>query len=445
MYDIIYIGDKNSTEWHNLKKKYVTAKCATDLINAKQKVLTKFFWIVPSDVELDNNFDFSYVPDSGSQNTVHVFLNGDLFDGVALLPKNKIPTEKEFKHRFYAEKKEVEIRASTPKPYDVFDIESYADYERALENTTTEMFWMSSPNISVDNELINIFYFSHHNTEDRGQNHAFIHKVNNTNYYNGLFLCSIHQPLTKNEVEHRFPVARREWDIVGSGPVDYDRFTVDSYIDYCSALENTSTEMFWCIPSDVIINKNAETFWLPNDVVFTEEFNFDYYFNFDNDYDRYINHVFLNGKYYDGIILCSKHSPVTKKEIEHRFLVNKKEHNVVASHPKPYDVFDIESYADYCSALENTTTEMFWMSSPNISVDEELINNFYFSHHNTEDRSQNHAFIHRVDNNDYYNGLFLCSIHQPLTKNEVEHRFPVARREWDIVGSGPIKYEIFSF
>ena len=398
-----------------------------DYIDAAETSETDFFWIIPNDISVNDDFDFSYQA-AYWEKYPHVFRNGIYYDGVSLHHKNNLPTKKEFEHRFYATKKEVDIQASTPEPYDVFEIENYKDYEYALEQSSTEMFWMSSPNIKVNEELIDTFYFSHHNTEDRSQNHAFVHEVDGKKHYNGLFLCSKKQPLTRREVEYRFPVNRREWDLLGSTSVDYDKFEVNTYNEYKNALENTKTEMFWVIPTDIIID---------------QEFDFDLYFNVDNEYDRHINHVFLNGDTYDGVMLCSKHAPLSKREVEHRFLVNKKEHKIQASTPKPYDVFEIETYIEYEYALEQSSTEMFWMSSPNIKVNEELIDTFYFSHHNTEDRSQNHAFVHEVDGKKHYNGLFLCSKKQPLTKREVEYRFPVARREWDLVGSTSVDYDKF--
>lgn len=102
--------------------------------------------------------------------------------------------------------------------------------------------------------------------------------------------------------------------------------SIKTYEDYLDALKQTPTEMFWWVPDDVEIDKN---------------FTFDIYFSFDNHYDRYINHMFLNDKFYDGIVLFSKHKPITKKEFDHRFLIERKEWNMVASHPKPFDIIFI--------------------------------------------------------------------------------------------------------
>ena len=71
-------------------------------------------------------------------------------------------------------------------------------------------------------------------------------------------------------------------------------------------------------------------------------------------------------------------------------------------------IFNIETYDDYLFALENSKTEMFWANTYNIDT-----SNFdfdiYFTHDDVHNRHENHAFIHRVDDKDYYNGLFLLS------------------------------------
>jgi hypothetical protein len=186
--------------------------------------------------------------------------------------------------------------------------------------------------------------------------------------------------------------------------------------------------------------------WLvPADVMPDPEFKFNTYFTHDNEFDRTINHVFLNGEHYDGIMLLSKHSPISEREFKNRFIINKKEWEIVASTPKKFDIFYIDTFEEYEQALKNTTTELFWMTSKNLQPAPDFDFSLYISHHNRVDREQNHAFIHRVDGKDNYNGIFLLSKNKPLTKREVEYRFPVERKEWDIVASGPVVYERYVF
>jgi len=81
--------------------------------------------------------------------------------------------------------------------------------------------------------------------------------------------------------------------------------------------------MFWIIPS--YVNPTAR-------------FAFDTYFTHDQTYDRKINHAYLNGKYHDGIVLCSKSGKFSRREFDYKFIANKKEVNIAISTPKPYDI-----------------------------------------------------------------------------------------------------------
>jgi len=424
MYDIVFIGN-NDKQWNKLKAKFKIAKRASTFAEAKGKVFTKMFWAVWSDIEVREDFDFDYPIDFWDQEYVHSFLNGDTRDGISLCPRNIEASQEEIKSRVFANKKEVDIVASDPLPFDIYEIDTWEEYQYAMQNSSTEMFWGVSRNIEYNQAYMDNFYFSHYNNYDRKENHAFVHDVDERKLYNGVFLYSKHKIISQEEIENRHLIECKQWDDVLSGPKKYDIFSVDCYKDYEYALNNSKTEMFWIIPSDVIVCDN---------------FKFDLYFSYDNKYDRKTNHVFLNKSHYDGIVLCSKHMPISKREISHRFIVNPKTWDIVASNPKPFDVFDIENYDDYENALQQSSTEMFWMSSANISIIDDVVDNFYISHHDKIDRNQNHAFVHEVNNEKFYNGAFLCSKNTPLSKKEIEYRFPVNRKEWETVVSGPVKY-----
>lgn len=436
MYDIIFVGQKNK-RWYSLKNNYPTAKYAEDFYEAQKMCVTNFFWLVWDNLEIRESFVFDYVPDDWSQNFLHTFLNDDSYDGgIALVPKKAEPLQKEIQHRFFIKDvKQVEIEASKNATYDRFYIDSYEEYCAALQNSSTELFWGISRNLKLLEDFNLEFTFKYTNEYDRKTNHAFIHRVDDKDYYNGVFLLSKHAEVTQRELDHRFLVARKEWDIVASGPVKYDVFDIQSYQDYQTALEISTTEMFWGkLRSMNVIDESI----------------FDIYFNFDNEYDRHQNHAFLhdvNGEQkYDGLYLFSKHVPVTAKEIDHKFLVARKEWDVVASSYKPYDQFYIDSYEEYEYALQNSSTELFWGISRNLKIADDFDLGMFFDDRTNEfehDRSTNHAFIHRVDDKDYYNGLFLFSTKAPVTAKEINHRFLVASKEWNIVASGPVQYDKF--
>ena len=326
MYDIFYqLNEQNQEQYETLKAKFPTVKRCSDFREAQKKAFTKFFWYVPDDVAVLDDFEFNYVPDAWSGEYVHLFKNGEHYDGINLFPKRLEIRDKELQHRFYVNKKELDITASNPRQYDLFYADTYEEYEKAFESTTTELFWVISHNLTLKEDFDLGFYFSHHNSYDRRENHAFIHDVDGKELYNGVFLCSIHKKLNKKEVDYKFIVNRKEWETIASGPCEYEKHVVSTYIDYLKALKTSKTEMFWMIPDTVEVEKS---------------FKFDMYFSHDNEYDRKINHVFLNGDHFDGIVLCSKHNPITQKEFDYKFVTQRKEHPTVASQPKVKD-YDI--------------------------------------------------------------------------------------------------------
>jgi len=124
MYDIFYIlkDSNNDSNLDLLRRKFPLIKKSYSLEEANRKSLSRFFWVIWNDIEVLNSFDFIYEPDSGSQQYIHIFKNGDHYDGVCLIPKNAQISKREFEYRFFINRKEVDILASNPKPYDIIFI-----------------------------------------------------------------------------------------------------------------------------------------------------------------------------------------------------------------------------------------------------------------------------------------------------------------------------------
>jgi len=425
MFDIFYISNVKDENFFKIKSIYITVKKVDTIEEAQEKSLTKFLWVIWNDVDVEFNFDF--IPDEWSQNITHVFKNDNWYDGVWLLPKDIKLSKKEIENRFIVSRKEVDLVVSKPISFDIFTIETYNDYLYALENSKTEMFWGTCSSIDTENFNFN-FYFPFYDRYNRTENHAFIHRVGDKDYYNGLFLFSKHKPVTKKEIDYRHLVSRKEWDIVASTPVKYDQFNIETYDDYLYALENSKTEMFW-----------ANT---PN--IDTSNFDFDMYFTHDNEYDRKINHAFIHRvddkDYYNGLFLLSKHKILSKKEIEFRHLVSRKEWDIVASTPVNYAIMNVDNYDDYLHAFKNSTTELFYAVP--MQVKDIVIPNLYFTHDDEYNRKENHTFKNICNGEEKDNGVFLCSKHKPISKRELEHRHIVHKKSWDIVVSRHRPYDV---
>lgn len=419
-FDIFYIGN-DRTSHSKLIERFPTLQVVESFEQAQQRSITDMFWLVYDDVIVRDTFKFSYDPDEWSLNFVHVFGNGnvDQLDGVALVPKHYNATDKELAHRFFVNKKEIRIMASNPRPYDQFEINNYEQYLEALEKTTTEMFWGVPQDIEIsDNSVFD--YYIDHQSQLRKSNHVWL----NGNKYDGVVLYSKHAPVTPKEIEYRFLSNRIEHEKTVSQSKKFERFTIDTYQDYLDAKSHSTTNMFWGVPSDVVPN---------------EDFLWDDYFNETNVIDRNITHVFLNRDSYDGIVLHSTGVEVTPKEVEHRFYIDKKEHQAVASQPRPYDKFTIDTYDDYTNALYNSTGEMFWAVPSDVKIADNFNFDLYFSHHNRYDREINHVFL----NGEHRDGVVLFSRHLLVSEKEVEHRFYIKKKEWDIVASNPKPYDQF--
>jgi hypothetical protein len=197
------------------------------------------------------------------------------------------------------------------------------------------------PDIEILDSTIFDFYYDPFDGEfdyDRSVNHIFKNICGREeSYISGLALMSTKSILSRKEFDHRFFINKKEHDRLVSKTKQFDKFEIENYEDYLNVLQKSSTEMFWIIP---------------NEVVPLEDFEFDLLFSH-NDTERKFNHVFKNRDVseikYNGIMLLSKNVPVSAKEIEHRYLINKKEHDVIASELKPYDIIFIsynESNAD---------------------------------------------------------------------------------------------------
>lgn len=392
-----------------------------EYLDAVEKSFSEMFWVIPNDIELlqKDILDF-YLPHSSTdRKTNHVWKNGANYDGIALMSKHSVVTEKEFTHRFLVDRIEHNEVVSIPKRFEKFIINGYEDYSNALLYSKTDMFWGIPEDVEPDDTIDWDKYVSELETLDRSVTHVF----KNGDDYDGVALYSKSNSVSEKEIEHRFYADKKEHDVMFSKPKKYNVFTINNYDDYTNALYHTATEMFWGVPSDIVIR---------------EDFDLDLYFSHHNTFDRNINHVFLNGENYDGLVLFSKNVLVSEKEIEHRFIIQKKEWDIVASDPKPFPIYTINDYTDYMQAKEECNTGMFWITYNDILPNKDFNWNFYISHHNQYERKINHVW----KNNEYYDGIALVSKDLNLSQREIDYRFFAVKKEYDEVASQPKPYDI---
>jgi hypothetical protein len=336
MYDIFFIG-KNDSDFNRLKSRFLTAKRINEpdlhlaLQTAAKRSFTKMFWVVWDNLILEDSFNFDYKVTEWDMGYNHIFRNGEFFDGICLFPKNIKISKREADYRFFTNKKEVDVVASMPAPYQQFKINNYDEYLTALETCPTDMFWAVWPNIEVLDISIFNLQFSYYNTYDKHENHVWKNVCNDKeSYISGLTLFSKTKQVSKKEVNYKMLINRKEYDIVASR-FRYPRYHINSYEEYLKIHQTETAPLFWCIWPEIQV---------------TDESVFDLYYDpLDGtyDYDRTENHVFKNQdieeiKYNGLMLLTTQKSPVSKKEVDFRYIINKKEHEKITSSLRPYDI-----------------------------------------------------------------------------------------------------------
>lgn len=297
-------------------------------------------------------------------------------------------------------------------------IENVKTFDDIKKKAFTKFFWV------VWNDLLVLpeFDFSYRVPKWDEQ---YIHVWKNAEYFDGICLFSKGNTFSQREFDTRFFVNnKKEINEVASVPKAFDVLSINTYEEYLEAVDNVTTNMFWIV-------------W--NDLTVLDTFKFDFQVPV---YNQHIPHIFKNGEFFDGIVLLSKTKLVSKKEFVHRFFINKKEINIVASTPKPYEQFSLEYYEDYLSAKENSKTELFYLVPEEVEVNKDFAFDLYFSHHNSYERRINHVFKNKDIDEEKYNGIMLLSKSTELSKREIDFRYLIEKKEYDIVASTLKYYDI---
>jgi hypothetical protein len=283
MYDIFFVSKKeiDIAHWesfHSIYPSSIKIENVKSFDDIKKKAFTKMFWVIWDNVIVNENFNLrKYRTTKWDDMYIHVFKNGDYFDGICLFPKNINVSQKEFDNRFFINKKEVDIAASLPKLYDKFIISNYEEYLNAIKMSTTEVFWAVWTDIVLDSNFKFEYQVPYYN-----QN--IVHVFKNGDYFDGICLFSTNIIVSKKEFDNRFFINKKEVDITASSPVSYDIIFISynesnadqTYRDlstrfprikrihgikgihqaHIKAAELSSTELFYVVDGDAIILDN---------------------------------------------------------------------------------------------------------------------------------------------------------------------------------------------
>jgi hypothetical protein len=133
MYDIFLVGKGkiDPDKWKSFKQRYPTAQKLEDVNTFEEvskKSFTKFFWVVWNYIDVVDEWKFDYVIPKWDEQYIHVFKNGQYYDGICIFPKHSKILQKEWNHRFFTAKKEIDIVASHARPYDIVFISYNEDF-----------------------------------------------------------------------------------------------------------------------------------------------------------------------------------------------------------------------------------------------------------------------------------------------------------------------------
>lgn len=289
IYDIFYVSEStvNENRWNDFRSRFSTAQKIENvksLEDISKKSFTKFYWVVWDNIVVLDNFLFDYRVNKWEEEYIHVFKNAcnektSYRNSIALFPKSIKVSKKEFDHKFYIHKKEIDQIASRFQ-YPKYTFESYEHYLEVCKKETSPLFWSVPHDIEIIKPDVFDLYFDPFDGEfdyDRNENHVFL----NDKFYDGIFLLSKSKILSEKEFRYRFPVDKKEWKLTVSRPMPYDIIFISYYEvnadnnfqqlqnrfpkakriqgvrgihqAHIEAAKIADTEMFWVVDADAII------------------------------------------------------------------------------------------------------------------------------------------------------------------------------------------------
>jgi len=124
MYDIFLVskGQIDNDTWKLFKYRFPNSQKLENVKSfeeVKKRAFTKMFWVVWDYVIVNDDFKLDYRVPVWDEKYIHVYKNGQYYDGICIFPKSAKILQREWDYRFFTEKKEINIVASRPVRYDV--------------------------------------------------------------------------------------------------------------------------------------------------------------------------------------------------------------------------------------------------------------------------------------------------------------------------------------
>jgi len=243
----------------------------------------------------------------------------------------------------------------------------------------------------------------------------FVHIFKQENgLYGGLYLIPKDYKITQKESEYNFFITRKDIDVVFGYFPSYDQFIIEKPEDYYEAQKKSKTSMFYALKKDFKL-KDGFKFEVPK-------------------WDKKYVHVFKKqDNEYGGVSLIPRDYPISKREAEYSFFINKKEIDLIACTIN-YDKFIISKPEDYFEAQKKCKTSMFYA----IDKDFKIVDDWIF-----EVPDHDKDYVHVFKNNiKEFEGLSLIPKDYKITQKESEYNFFINKKEFDLIAC-TINYDKF--
>jgi hypothetical protein len=303
-------------------------------------------------------------------------------------------------------------------------VANFTSMDQIKKMSFTKMFWIIWDDVILE-DTFDLKSYRATKWDDQ-----YIHVFRNGDYKDGICLVPKNIEVSTKELVHRYFISKKEIEINASRPKKFKVFYPKSYENYLDLVEKQSEDMFWII-------------W--PEVEMIDESILDLYFDHSDVYNRNENHTFLNlcnddSSYYNGIVLCSKNKKFSKREFEKRYLIDKKEYNVIASRFR-YPRYPINNFEEFQLIKNKETQSMFWAVWPDIEITDDSIFDLYY-----DPRDGKYDFereiVHIFKNREYNDGLCLFPTNIEISEKEFKHRFFTQKKQEPKVVSKPKPYDI---
>jgi len=342
---------------------------------------SSWFWVIAPDVEVLEDFDFTFVPKVWDYGKTHVWqkLNPVTkrqydYSGVMLCSKEP---------RTSGRPKYIREPACVQSKYPVYHLqpEDYIDglndvYVRLASQTTTDMFWV----VDAFTTLYEDFEFDYYPTQwDKKNVHVFADQ--DKNFKNVRLVPKntfLEKEYTDDEIANNtfedikqistIASQRPIWpmlDLINQYPVHH--LQPDDYKDglndvYVRLASNATTDMFWVVDAFTVLHK---------------DFNFEYYPA--KEEKKYV-HVFADqdGEYKNVRLMPREtflEKEYTDKEIANNSFVDLKQINTIASQKPIWPVIYLQSVdkKEFINTIKDIKTPFVWTIDPDVKVDKDVL------------------------------------------------------------------------